>query len=626
MLLGTISNSEGATDAVTVLELAWLAALTWPWTRLVVDGRRRLARTTPWHHAAVVTVLVLAGVAAIALAVQAPVALHVATAAATLLAAAAWWRARPSYGRSRRLPPGSLAVTRSIEAMVDREFYAREARRHGPIFKMQFHCPVACVVGLERGHELMRLHRESLGTTPLPWNRELRGGFLRYMDEATHEVYGPLFRIALAGRAVAAAEPATRRAARRELAALAAACADSPAAGVPPGPALDRIVLVAFAHVLFGIDEESPDFARLEVRNVDLRAQILSTSLSSRSRAALDELRALVERRRRELQDAGDDGPVCTLSELGRVAPGMPDGVCIDNLLFLLKIPAGDVRSLLRWLVKMLGDHPDWRDRLRADLEAGRASAPSVADRIVMETLRLEQSEYIHRRVREDFEHDGFVFPAGWLLRLCVRESHRSEEVWSDAASFDPDRFLRQPVPKSQYSPFGFLQRACSGVDLSNMICRVTLEELAAFDWAIAADGELERDFGHWSHWRPNSRLRIRLEHPARRSAGPHEVPAQVALPRRRRPRGGCDRRSGAAPTDRCSPLAAARGRRRRRCPRLRDVGLPDRHRASTSEPSETLGRRDDALLEERDLLAAGCARRRAAGAARACRAWAPGR
>jgi cytochrome P450 len=128
-----------------------------------------------------------------------------------------------------------------------------------------------------------------------------------------------------------------------------------------------------------------------------------------------------------------------------------------------------------------------------------------------METLRLEQSEYIHRRVRETFEHDGFVFPAGWLLRLCVRESHRSEEIWSDAATFDPDRFLRQPMPKSQYSPFGFLEHACSGVDLSAMICRVTLEELAAFDWAIASDGELERYFGHWSHWEPSSRLRIRL-------------------------------------------------------------------------------------------------------------------
>jgi hypothetical protein len=43
------------------------------------------------------------------------------------------------------------------------------------------------------------------------------------------------------------------------------------------------------------------------------------------------------------------------------------------------------------------------------------------------------------------------------------------------------------------------------------MICRVTVEELAAFDWTLARDGELERDFGHWSHWRPSSRLRIRL-------------------------------------------------------------------------------------------------------------------
>jgi cytochrome P450 len=113
--------------------------------------------------------------------------------------------------------------------------------------------------------------------------------------------------------------------------------------------------------------------------------------------------------------------------------------------------------------------------------------------------------------VRRKFQHDGFVVPAGWLLRLCVRESHRSEEVWSDAAAFDPDRFARQPATRSRYSPFGFHQHACSGIDLSGMICRVTVEELSAFDWSLARDGDLEREFGHWSHWRPSSKLRIRL-------------------------------------------------------------------------------------------------------------------
>jgi hypothetical protein len=40
---------------------------------------------------------------------------------------------------------------------------------------------------------------------PLPWNREIEGGFLRYMDDATHDVYSPIFRVALASPVLAEA-------------------------------------------------------------------------------------------------------------------------------------------------------------------------------------------------------------------------------------------------------------------------------------------------------------------------------------------------------------------------------------------------------------------------------------
>ncbi|HVR29782.1 MAG TPA: cytochrome P450 [Thermoanaerobaculia bacterium] len=511
---------------LTLVELALLPALAWPWARLLLDRRRRLARVAPHAHALLAALLVAAAAAALVAAARAPVALHAAAAGAVALALVGGWRARPAYGRSRRLPPGSLSFSRSIAALVERDFYAVEQRRHGPIFKMaQFHRPVVCVVGLELAHDLLRRHRDRLGPSPLPWNDELRGGFLRYMDGTTHERYGSLFRVALSGPIVAAAEPATRRAARRELQALAAA-----PAGVAPGPALDRIVLAAFARVLFGVDEETATFAAIARGHAVLRQQSLGAPLTARSRAALEELRALVERQAGELRAGRASGALCAcaLQELERTAPGLPDGTCVDNLLFILKIATDNVGALLRWLLKLLGEHPEWSGRLRRQLDGEREGsgrpcaagaggvgaaprAPGLADRIVMETLRLEQSEYLYRVVREQFEHGGFVFPTGWQLRVCVRESHRDEEVWADAAAFDPDRFL-DPVPRSRYSPFGFHQHACNGIDLNNLICRVTLEELAAgFDWSLSRDGEIERGFRHWSHWRPSADLAITI-------------------------------------------------------------------------------------------------------------------
>ena len=72
------------------------------------------------------------------------------------------------------------------------------------------------------------------------------------------------------------------------------------------------------------------------------------------------------------------------------------------------------------------------------------AAAPgelSLAARIIAETLRLEQSEYIVRVARRPLSVGGFRIPAGWLLRLCVRESHRDPTAFTDPDRFDPDRF-----------------------------------------------------------------------------------------------------------------------------------------------------------------------------------------
>ena len=410
-------------SVLAAAELLLLAALSWPWTRLLVDPRRRLARTAPRYFAALGVVSAASAVFAVLAAVFAPPLLHAAAVLAVVVAAVSAWRARPGFGRARRRPPGSLAFSRSIEAIVDRGFYAREWRRHGPIFKMaQFHRPVVCVVGLELAHDLIRRHHQKLGPSPLPWNDELRGGFLRYMDDSTHEIYGALFRIALAGPIVAAAEPATRRAVRRELQRMAEDAAGNGGSSDPcvlaAGRTLDRSVLAAFSQVLFGIEEETPIFAELERDYAVLRSQPLSARVGDRPRAALDRLRVLLEQRTAELRrrcEAGEPRTACALDELDHAAPGMPDGVCVDNLLFILRIGTDNVGALLRWLIKTVGENPQWSDRLRAEAaRAGDDGSPGLADRIVMETLRLSQSEYLYRVVREEFEHGGFVFPAGW--------------------------------------------------------------------------------------------------------------------------------------------------------------------------------------------------------------------
>jgi (+)-abscisic acid 8'-hydroxylase len=500
---------------VSLGELGLMAACAWPLLKLAWNPR--LSRMAPRAHAALGIALAAAAALTVLVGARAPALLHPLAVGTGIVAAAAAWRARPGLGRSRHLAPGSLSLTQSIAAIVDRDYYAKQFDRHGPVFKMaQFNEKVVCVLGHARWHDLLRAHGHALGPSLQRINDDVHGGFLRYMDDDRHRVYGRLFRAALGPSVVAAADPVVRRAARQELARAAAASAS--AGPVRPDDCLEAIVLAAFGCVLAGIDpvRDGHDARAVESAHATLRHEELGRRLSPAGRSAFDDLGALFRRRARALHAAGASGhrPVCAISELARLDPAMPDDTCVDNLVMILKIGSSNVLGLLRWLVKMVGDQPEWLDRLRADLGGsnGTATGPRLVDRLVMETLRLEQSEYLYRRIQTRFRHEGVEFPAGWQVRLCVRESHRRGDIFEAPHRFDPDRFLTRAYTKAEYSPFGTGSHACNGVDLTHMVCRVALEELAReFDLAIAQDGPPERDFRHWSHWRPSSRLRVRV-------------------------------------------------------------------------------------------------------------------
>jgi cytochrome P450 len=302
-------------------------------------------------------------------------------------------------------------------------------------------------------------------------------------------VYGPLFRKALSPSVVAAARPATSEAAERELRRLAV---DSPRA---PGESLERIAFDGLARALFGFEPGSREHDAFRSAYGALAEQDLGAPLTPETRAALGALRRLVA-------DLDGEAPGSALRELRQLDPELPDAICVDNLILTLKFASANVVSLLHWLLAMLGRHPEWAERMRHD--------PTLVDKFIMETLRLAQSEYLYRVVTRDFEFEGFRFPRGWLIRLCVWESHRTSDAFDEPETFDPDRFVENSYRTSDYSPFGWGQHACNGVPLTYMICGAVLSTLVAgYAWEVTGDGPAERDFRHWHHWRPSSTLRL---------------------------------------------------------------------------------------------------------------------
>ena len=161
----------------------------------------------------------------------------------------------------------------------------------------------------------------------------------------------------------------------------------------------------------------------------------------------------------------------------------------------------------------MLSDYPIWVKRLREDIasygQQPEYAPDGLASRIVMETLRLEQSDYLMRQTTRAVAIDGFVIPERWLLRICVRETHRSSEAFADPERFNPDRFPGRDHTKLSYAPFGASRIRCPGEHLSLSVGRIFVSEIAhGFDWDVTQDGRLE--YGGF-HWKPSSKLRVRM-------------------------------------------------------------------------------------------------------------------
>ena len=134
-------------------------------------------------------------------------------------------------------------------------------------------------------------------------------------------------------------------------------------------------------------------------------------------RQALEEITAILQRQLRkfaQLEQQHHTVPPCFLAQLRSQPEAAVDATVLGNMIYLLHVTWGDVAGLLHWLLKMLSDHPDWVIRMREttatevdELEDGN----DLGTRIVMETLRLEQSEHLYRTVLQDIHFAGFVIP-----------------------------------------------------------------------------------------------------------------------------------------------------------------------------------------------------------------------
>ena len=444
---------------------------------------------------------------------------HVAAIGAIAVMTFAWWRARPSYGARRKWPPGSLSIGKSLDAINDRTFYMDQAASHGPVFKMsQFGRPVVCVVGLANARKLLSEQADSLIGASLPYNRRLPKGTLRYMALSDHREEAPLFRKTFASLELHAGEEANRAACRTMLDNMVRDSAQGKG-GVRGREYFARWLLVSLSRIFFGLLPDDPRVAELERAFSNLQ---FDRSGGSRWQRRLEEALVSVTSLMRDVASEGINSPqhLAAGSALRVILEADPavldDPNRARNLFLVFRISHGDLTGLVDWLFKLLTDNPEWQAQVRAferTIGSPSGAQPSdIGSRIVLETLRMEQSEFLYRRIARPIALWDYTIPEGWLLRICVQESHADPNIFPNPQLFDPNRFLARTFGKSEYSPFGADERGCMGARLALFLGRVFVEELClGYEWQVTRDGPLERGSRQRHHWRPSAASRVML-------------------------------------------------------------------------------------------------------------------
>ncbi|XP_014204927.1 cytochrome P450 4C1-like [Copidosoma floridanum] len=170
----------------------------------------------------------------------------------------------------------------------------------------------------------------------------------------------------------------------------------------------------------------------------------------------------------------------------------------LDTFLFL---GYNTISSAISWALFSLGNAPKVQAKLLKELNnvLGENGMPATIeqltelhylDRVIQEVLRLYPSiPIIGRSLNNHAVIDNFFIPKGTTVNIQIYQLHRDPEIWENAETFDPDRFLpensqgRHPYA---YVPFSLGPRRCIGDTLAMLEVKIVLSTILR-KWRVSS-------------------------------------------------------------------------------------------------------------------------------------------
>jgi cytochrome P450 len=258
-------------------------------------------------------------------------------------------------------------------------------------------------------------------------------------------------------------------------------------------PSMMRITLNAILRAVFGADGAALAELRELLPSMVLQASRLTVMPPAVRRgigpwspwARVDALRRRYNSVVAELiADARRDAAIDERSDVlamllqARYEDGSPigDDHVADELLTLLAAGHETTATTLAWAVERLRRHPRLLTRLAEEVDSGGSE---LLQATIFEVQRTRPViDATSRKTRTRIRLGEWVIPEDHALLVSISLAHASESNYSDAAAFNPDRFVGNPPDNYAWVPFGGGFRRCIGAAFANMEMLVTLRIL----------------------------------------------------------------------------------------------------------------------------------------------------
>lgn len=141
----------------------------------------------------------------------------------------------------------------------------------------------------------------------------------------------------------------------------------------------------------------------------------------------------------------------------------------IDELLILIFAGHETTANTLSWLLHLLSIHKESTQKLIDSFDGSTIHESlnnAYLKATINEAMRLYPAAWMTERVAiEDDAFGQFSFPKNTIIIPFFFGLHRDKEFWSEALTFDPERFIKDPqIAKSKnFFPFGAGPRMCIG-------------------------------------------------------------------------------------------------------------------------------------------------------------------